>query len=524
MSNTLAEELFVTKTIDEKWIWFVENRVPKWINKYNKSYWEMVRFHGIYNSILEDSISRIEFGRLIIEKCHNAVQEGEIETRMKQSMDIFPYISQLKNYDKLPDAHVCRTLMRELEEMYNQPLPVNFSTPTRSIEDLLQEYINSSIATDGNTLVCKHQEYCGFISTLSVEQYVAQKFITSRTPTSIMVFECIDGQVTEQTVSTLSGQYAIDRKIKLVIVSSSSFDKRTIAVAKARDVALMKIDPNYKVTENNWILPRSEVDTLTVKAKERMLNGEQQMNVPIVVNDVIYSTSFLPMLLKRNGINIKEEVIVRAPFLSQREIEEEAMKLIQTEVNSYLEKLNSSRPGDTPEKFIVDPYKLARKLGLNIERTNLSSQHHEGHIDMRSNTISLSDRKNRNEKRDRYSASHEIGHHVLHSRPEFKEFIEKEAALAEKAAADSREQHWLEYHANMFASCLLMPTPIVVRLYDIYWKKWFHAPFACPLHIKGDCYHHKDFQNVVGPLARKFNVSLEAMKYRLTNLNLLITE
>jgi len=71
MSNTLAEELFVTKTIDEKWIWFVENRVPKWINKYNKSYWEMVRFHGIYNSILEDQyLVNNTFNRLKINELH----------------------------------------------------------------------------------------------------------------------------------------------------------------------------------------------------------------------------------------------------------------------------------------------------------------------------------------------------------------------------------------------------------------------------------------------------------------------
>ena len=88
-------------------------------------------------------------------------------------------------------------------------------------------------------------------------------------------------------------------------------------------------------------------------------------------------------------------------------------------------------------------------------------------------------------------------------------------------ALNEKERAKLECQANFFASCLLMPRPVIIRLYNIYWKKYVGNENVGKLVVNADFYRDKDFQKVVGPIAHRMKVSLQAAKIRLENLKLI---
>jgi Zn-dependent peptidase ImmA (M78 family) len=248
------------------------------------------------------------------------------------------------------------------------------------------------------------------------------------------------------------------------------------------------------------------------------------MTVPLVIDDVTRMTTSLTDFLRWNGIDVYNNECVHAPMLTHEFIENEATKLIKDKIDYYVSLLEKITPSEKVPSCEIDPYKIAEKRGLKVIRTNLSKDRHLGNFDYRKRLVRLSDSQADGEPRDRFSMGHEIGHDVLHSNQRFHEFMERDAQLSGEAATDIWERHWLDIQANYFASCLLMPRKVVALLYSIYWKKWFKKEQVRPLHISDDYYNDKTFQNVVAPMSRKMNVSMEAMKNTLIDMELIVDD
>jgi Zn-dependent peptidase ImmA (M78 family) len=92
--------------------------------------------------------------------------------------------------------------------------------------------------------------------------------------------------------------------------------------------------------------------------------------------------------------------------------------------------------------------------------------------------------------RRRFSAAHELGHYLMHFRPQWladDEITDDEpGAIAgddgdASAALDERE-----HEANRFAAELLMPEPIVRGLYDFYSARFGNTPRFIEGHLSGD--------------------------------------
>ena len=101
--------------------------------------------------------------------------------------------------------------------------------------------------------------------------------------------------------------------------------------------------------------------------------------------------------------------------------------------------------------------------------------------------------------RQRFSIAHEIGHLLLHEgRPMF---IDRDGRLDRRDEVSALGTDTEEIEANRFAAALLMPRPLL-------------AEAVGRLHRNGQA---------VSPevLAKRFEVSVQAMEYRLINLGLL---
>lgn len=102
--------------------------------------------------------------------------------------------------------------------------------------------------------------------------------------------------------------------------------------------------------------------------------------------------------------------------------------------------------------------------------------------------------------RQRFSAAHELGHHLLHN-DLLKErvHIDKQIGILHRNEISSLGTDWREIEANAFASELLMPTDLLLQ------------------ELQKDVNIFDEDQT--DALAKKFRVSASAMGFRLANLN-----
>lgn len=104
--------------------------------------------------------------------------------------------------------------------------------------------------------------------------------------------------------------------------------------------------------------------------------------------------------------------------------------------------------------------------------------------------------------RQRFTIAHECGHFVLH-RSEDSLFIDKQYRAFFRNEKSAKGTDWRERAANTFAAALLMPEAMVRR--------------AARLHE----FELGDEDGPVAELARAFQVSSQAMTFRLVNLGII---
>ena len=143
--------------------------------------------------------------------------------------------------------------------------------------------------------------------------------------------------------------------------------------------------------------------------------------------------------------------------------------------------------GEASLRLPVDPVRIARNLGIDVYQAHLDQNVYAALVKEpgQDPTILLNAIDSPN--RQRFSCAHEIGHFMRHSDDEY-EYLDRRDMLS--SGGNDPE----EVYANNFAACLLMPEDEVRRL---------------------SRQGATDFD-----LAVTFDVSREAMNYRLMNLRL----
>lgn len=144
----------------------------------------------------------------------------------------------------------------------------------------------------------------------------------------------------------------------------------------------------------------------------------------------------------------------------------------------------------------VDPVDLASKLGITVHNAKFADDSLAGLIAKHGEHSQILVEQSDPPYRKRFSIAHELGHHFMHL-PDGGQIVDKRVDMfreKQPTAAAWSEQRRREIEANWFAAALLMPEELV-REY------WAENPR-------------------VMVLARIFNVSEEAMGYRIDALDL----
>lgn len=172
------------------------------------------------------------------------------------------------------------------------------------------------------------------------------------------------------------------------------------------------------------------------------------------------------------------------PFLSTESIERKASALIA-----------GYREAPIPIAAV------ANSLGLDVQQVSLGDDV-SGILVVNPTGGVIGVNKDHARARQRFTIAHEIGHYVLHRQDE-QLFIDKGYRALFRDENSSRGTDTREVDANAFAAALLMPASVV---------------------RKSARSHHLDLGDEGGPieeLARLFQVSTQAMTYRLVNLAIL---
>lgn len=144
-----------------------------------------------------------------------------------------------------------------------------------------------------------------------------------------------------------------------------------------------------------------------------------------------------------------------------------------------------------------DIKKLALKLNIKLVEDNLAEDVSGFFVINNGKPIITYKKEATKSKRTRFTIAHEIGHFILHSK-EQPIFIDRTPKVLYRNSASSTGEILKEREANTFAAALLMPKLLVENEIS-----------------KLD---EKDIDSVIKTLSEKFDVSEQAMSFRLSNI------
>lgn len=147
-----------------------------------------------------------------------------------------------------------------------------------------------------------------------------------------------------------------------------------------------------------------------------------------------------------------------------------------------------------------------------------------GYFDLNNNSIYIN-HSIQNTIRFPFVLAHEIGHFVLHSNLRANQFIydnfkDSEYSLFIQKHKLINDKNWIEWQANCFAACLLMPKEsLITKLVAVQMEKGISKQGR--IYLDGQNVNQKDYIDIIEKLGLFFGVSKTSVEYRLESLNII---
>ena len=528
--------LFLRPDQAVNWVCAVENGIKEWIGKHNKQYWEIVRYvsqkRGILGKLMQDGktikLKREDFASVVLKFCHNAFSDGESPRALKSSMEHYKYMNDLRNVNRIGSGSIVFHHIREVEALLDQqPVVITQGEDHKpTLEDLVVTYLRREVNEQSGQFpcsrICIRPQYAGISPAISIENYKSEQFLKEHRPSSIEAYEFVDGVLEKSKFFELAGQYA-DQHMKLYIVSSAGLLPDVRLLARDRGIGYVMVNPNSVMTNDSYVLPRSIEDYTKWRHDIDVLEGKRPMTTPILIWDYSRLSSSLTDVLNDNGVAVKSQRLLHIPFVPEEEIEQRANALTAADVERIT--LKFQRSTMMKAGFSLDPFTYADSCGLSHNEEAMDDDNQLGRLDVEKSHVTLNSAGKDIAYRFRFTMAHELGHFLLHA-PLFKKQGVVSVGESEKTLSINRsDSRRLEYQANKFASCLLMPKDLVVPLYAYYFNQYISKQFGDRFHA---LYYNPNqretwlsYNIIVGNMASLLDVSLLALRFRLLSLGLL---
>lgn len=333
----------------------------------------------------------------------------------------------------------------------------------------------------------------------------------------VVVFECknYEGSLPEKEIRDFSDKlHEIFRhNVKGVFVCSSRLQSSAMSLVRKRGLGLIKYDQHgfeYIVQRQ----ARGLIDSTYVKKSMfQSIGNYKSMKFSAFYDDAFYG-SFSSLMSGWLGDDLSRAVAnqsVSLPYISQEDMEMRAANLL-SEV--------SYRDGE------VNLAGICKALALKLEHMKepcLDADGNEvlGEADFERRCIKIYPHGIRN--RERFTLAHEIGHFYLgHDKFLGSESVVKDDLFIGDQLDARNFYRNMEFQANTFASCLLLPVPVLLKkIFDV--KTRHEIPKRRHIFYVDDqpC-NIKDYTILINELIEHFQVSKTAVEIRLKKLSFLV--
>ncbi|HEX7027757.1 MAG TPA: ImmA/IrrE family metallo-endopeptidase [Gammaproteobacteria bacterium] len=164
-------------------------------------------------------------------------------------------------------------------------------------------------------------------------------------------------------------------------------------------------------------------------------------------------------------------------------------------INAINAKVRQLLDGHSVNSAPVDVYRIIKDEGINLSLEEMEDDH-SGVLLVENGIAAIAVNSTHHPHRQRFSAAHELGHFILHSRGRDRLFVDKAYRRSQVSSSGTDKD---EIEANRFAAALLMPEDL----------------------IRGYIGNEPITDMDIAKLALKFQVSEQAMTLRLVNLGLI---
>jgi Zn-dependent peptidase ImmA (M78 family) len=308
---------------------------------------------------------------------------------------------------------------------------------------------------------------------------------------------------------------------KAICITKNGFQKGALNVAKNRKIGLWRItaNDNHEVIFNrtiNRIKDNDEIITnaLTLENFQDISSSSIYIQTPLrftnTPKDLIYD-----FLLSQKDISPKD-------FFTQHRVKS-CSKIIPYKSKKELSILAENLSNKFYKNGEIDLNEIINTLGYKL--IEIDTPEHPniiGKLETKLKTITIFGISFYSQHQINFAKAHEIAHIFLnHSKYIISENFSPSMESLSVDIETTQNIDRLEFQANYFAGCLLLPeNRLKATLY--YYLQYYdirNRGFS-PLYIDSQPCNFENYRKIVLPLTEIFNVSQETMKIRLTELGL----
>ena len=306
--------------------------------------------------------------------------------------------------------------------------------------------------------------------------------------------------------------------VKGTIITSSHFSKSGLKFAKNNGIGVIRLIENDEFENLVYRKERFGSHQIYENIENIICNDNDiQPSKPIYILDKYPFTSLDSYLINLKIIDKPEKVIEpKIPFMTVEEIQKKVEELFPHDISGILQ--------PTPFDVICDNLKKQFQVSFHFNK-NLGNDDGKdilGKIIFDPLCIYISPKLSQDNHRQRFTLAHEIAHLILHTEllsKIYSEGIDTDVSVFSDEEQTSGFVKRIEIQANIFASILLMPqvpfTKVTKQVFDLFRVN------RGRLYLDNQQCNQEMFHQVASVIGNKFNVSKEAVKYRLISLNML---
>lgn len=332
------------------------------------------------------------------------------------------------------------------------------------------------------------------IADVSIETYISQEYEDRGEWSTLLIFECKRYKDTVDIADLDEFETKLRKMggfgVKGFFVTTSNFSKQSILDARKYHygLAIFGKDGNW-----NWLVPR---DTRRDKSEEYapIFYGEY----PVGSSPLFYQSGCyynISDILKASDVVLPFSRKYKVPFLSKSDIRTIADRIYQN---------HTGIDDDIAGNLL---YNLFPEFRINFDILPYGV---EGQTSFKDKKVILSNALLSKPDRMRFTLAHELGHLFLHS-----DLLAYSEGVLDNVPHPISEQdmRWLDYHANQFASAILIPNSRFIPLVrGVFQQMSISTPKFV---VDNQPFKSKLLQSILSYLASQFKVSKETMFIRL---------